>query len=402
MTEDAGRAHQGQTGPVTPQELISQGVYLFYREREREAIAYLRSALKEKPGDLRARYLICLAAQLHSDEKVIEQMCRAARRYDSQNPYALACEGVRFLDYSNYARADQYFEQALLKIPNDVDLWFGRGLVYECAGEREKALGAYLRVVTLDPANVAGRIALGRSYADVGEFETAFEQYARSKELAPDTDNPHFRLGRDLFFSGNPTGAIIEFRAAIAEEPMSLGAYFLLLSTLRHLGKSDETLEVYQEIRRVPGADPEITGGFFEQIGAWDDAIRDYSQALVRAPGNPELHSRLASCYHQAGRWDQAVAEFREVLRLDPDAVFVYEPLAETLFRAGRYREAEVVARRAIELDPHFYSAYPVLADCLILEGKTESAAQLLEQQQRLQQQAWAKYQAKYFGRREG
>jgi tetratricopeptide (TPR) repeat protein len=377
---------------------MARGVSLFYREQEHDAVEYLRSALQQQPADLRARYLICLAAQLHSDEETIEDMSRAARKLDPRNAYALACAGVWFMDLANFARADQYFEQALLRIPNDVDLWFGRGMLYDYWGEREKAIGAYLRVVTLDSNNVSGRISLGNAYAASGDYDAAFEQYAKARELAPDSENPHSRLGRDLFYAGALGSALPEFRAAINEEPDTPVPYFFLLAGLRQTGKADEILEIYEEIRRRFSDRPQHTGPLFEQIGAWDDALRDYRRALEEQPDDARLHYRLASCLRDTRRWEEAIPEYRHVARLAPTHRSVHEELAGALLRTGQYEEAITVARQAIALDACNFSAYSTLADALFVLGKAGQATTVLEQQERLQQQARDRYQAKYFG----
>lgn len=384
-------------GPIGFEELIRRGVFLFYRQREREALECLRSALKAQPRDLRARYLISLAALSQSDEATIEQMTRSARQLAPQNAYTLACSAVWFTYYSNYSRADQFFEQALLQIPNDVHLWFGRGMAYDLAGEREKAIGAYLHVVTLDPDNVSGHLSLGSAYAETGEFETAYEHYVRARELSTDVENPHSRFGRDLLFAGMVNEASAEFQQAIAEEPDSPAAYFYLLLCYRSAGKSDEALAIYQEIRQRFQNRPEETASYFVQFGMPKEAIRDYTRALAAQPDAIPLRILLANCYCDAGQWDAAACEYRKVIGVEPANRDVWVALGEALFRLGRYRQSIAALRRALELDPDDPAGYSTLADALILEGKTKLASDVLERQERLQQQALLNYQAKYF-----
>jgi tetratricopeptide (TPR) repeat protein len=397
-TRPIGHAGKTYIARVTFDELMSRGVYLFYRQHESDAVEYLRLALTQQPADLRARYLIALAAQLHSDEETIEQMADSAREIDPQNAYALACEGVRFLDLANFARADQYFEHALLKIPNDVDLWFGRGMLYDYSGEHEKAIGAYLRVVQLDASNIAGRIALGNAYADTGEFEAALSEYERARRLDPHTDNPHLRLGKDLFFARKLKEAVGEFEQAVAEEPDRCPAYFFLLAALRQIEDADQALDVYHEIRRRFSHYPEQTAELFEQTGAWQDAVREYRRLSATSPDDPWLHARLASCYHELAAWEKVVEESRAVLVLEPENAHARRELGNALFRLGRYEAAIRECRKVLELDRLDFAAYPIIADCLVLLGRTEEAAAVIQQQERRQQKAWTDYQNRYYG----
>lgn len=392
------RAGESYIARVTFDELMSRGVYLFYRQHEHDAVECLRLALTQQPTDLRAHYLICLAAQLQSDEATIEQMAEAACQIDPQNAYALACEGVRFMDYANFARSDQYFEHALLKIPNDVDLWFGRGMLHDYSGEHEKAIGAYLRVTKLDPANVAGRIALGNAYADTGDFPDALQEYERARRLDPHTDHPHLRLGKDLFFARRVKEAICEFEQVTAEEPENCPPWFFLLAAYRQLEMTDEALDVYHEIRNRFNTHPELTAELFDQTGAWRDAIREYRRLLASTPDDPWLHSRLASCYRELADWERVVEESRAAVILEPDNTAMRRELGNALFRLGKYEAAIRECRKAIELDRFDAGAYSIIADCLVLLGRSEMAATVLRQQERLQQEAWAEYQSKYYG----
>ncbi|MEO0108761.1 MAG: tetratricopeptide repeat protein, partial [candidate division WOR-3 bacterium] len=372
----------------------------FYRERECDAVRYFQSAVQCKPDNLRARYLICLAAHMQGDDTLLEQTCTQARQINRHDPYALACEAIRFLDYANYPLADQYFEQALLAVPNDVGFWFGRGLLYEYSGEREKAIGAYLRVIALDPRNVSGRLALGDAYADVGDFDRAMAEYVRAKELAPDTLNPHLRLGKVLMYAGAARPAIAAFREAIAEEPEKADAYVFLLACLRNLGDADEVLDVYAEIRRRFDDQPANSASLFQRIGAYSEAIREYRRAKELAPGDVSLRVALASCLRELGEWEAAAAEYQDLLELDPRDQVARRELAVALFRMGQYEAAAVEARRAIELDSTDTSAYGVLSDALVMQGKTRAAAAALATMERIQRKAQDEFQRKFFGHR--
>jgi tetratricopeptide (TPR) repeat protein len=398
MNDSADRPGSLRAARVSFEELMTKGVDLFYRERERDAVDYLRSALEQQPNDLRARYLIALAAQLHSDEATVEQMSLDAQAIDPQNAYTLACLAVRFMDYANYSRADEYFEQALIKIPNDVDFWFGRGMLYDYAGDPNKAVNAYLRVVTLDPANVGAHVALGHAYADAGDFEAAFRAYSRARELDPESDNPHYRLGRDLLYRGALVPALQEMHLAKEEEPDRPGPYFFLLSAYRGNGRIDEAIDIYRQVRTRFQDRPRDSAEMFYQIDAFEDAIRDYRRALARDPEDFDSRHALASCYRSLGRWEDALAEFELLLEADPQDPFIRRSLAEARFRLGRFVDAARDAGLLIERDEFDFTAYDILANSLVMQGRTEEAARIQERQEQLRGKAASEFQRKFFG----
>jgi Flp pilus assembly protein TadD len=90
--------------------------------------------------------------------------------------------------------------------------------------------------------------------------------------------------------------------------------------------------------------------------------------------------------------------ECRAVVVLEPDNTALRRELGNALFRLGRYEAAIRECRKVLELDRFEVGAYTTIADCLVLLGRTELAASVLRQQERLQQEAWAEYQSKYYG----
>lgn len=59
---------------------------------------------------------------------------------------------------------------------------------------------------------------------------------------------------------------------------------------------------------------------FYEGIGKFDEAIREYQAALHRAPEDPGLHKSLALLFEQQGRFADAVASYERYLDLRSDA----------------------------------------------------------------------------------
>lgn len=386
-------------------DLLARGIFLFYHEQEKDAAVCLRSSLAQNPQNLRARYLIALAAQLHADEDTITEMREAARAIDGDHPYALACEGVYFLGLSNFARAEQLFEQALLKIPNDLHLWFGYAVLHDYAGEYERAIGDYLRVITLDPQNVCGHIGLGNAYAVLGDFDAAYAEYSHARRLAPDTMNPHFRLGKDLLFARQADAALVEFAETTAQEPNFAPGWFFLLAAQRALNQTDEQIETYQEIRIRFRGEPEVTAGLFETIGAWQDAVREYTALLDRNPNDVEMLFRRADCYRQLGNWQRMASDYRNILLIAPPRMplpytisSAHRGLAEALSKLQHYEKACQEYRKAIALDRTDLTSYTMLAECLMIMGKKESAAEVTAQRDRQQQISWAEYQSRFYG----
>lgn len=73
----------------------------------------------------------------------------------------------------------------------------------------------------------------------------------------------------------------------------------------------------------VAGSAPTIhreRAQFYEGIGKFEDAIREYQAALHLSPADPALHKRLAVLFERQGRFADAVTAYERYLELEPEA----------------------------------------------------------------------------------
>ncbi len=379
-------------------ELIREALLAFYRENEDRAVDLLQSVLCREPENLHALYLTALCSHLLTREQLLEEACARALRVSPRHPYTLACEAVRYLYLSNFSRAEDLFKQALAGKPDDLDLLLGLGTLYEYSDNKNGGGAVFRRALEIDPDNVRARVSLGAMYALDGEYEAAMTEYQRAKAVEPGGENPHQRLGRDYYYEGMVEEAATEFGIASREEPDEPAAYFYLLDSLRRLGRADETIDVYSDIRTRFGGDPELTSGFFEHFNMQAEAITALEELARRRPDDPETLLRLSRMYREAGRKrDAAATAERAALkdREDPQPLVL---LGEIYLELEDYTRAVDRCRRAIALSRHSQSAYTTLADALLFLGRQQESYAVIQEMERVRQEAWEQYQAKFSG----
>lgn len=381
-----------------PESLIEQGRALLKEEDETGAQELFTEALRLDPTNLHCHYLSAVCALLSGDEETLEKTCAHALSLARRHPYTIACEGIRYLYLANYERAETLLEHALRALPDNLDLYLGLTILYEYSGNREKGIDVCQRVLGLDPENVKAHVLLGSFYAMEGEFEAALIEYEQAKKLAPQLENPRMRLGRDYYYNGFLEQALAEFGRAVDEEPDKPAPYFYLLECLRRLGRTDEALDTYEDIKNRFSTKPEITAGLFEHFQMRQEAVAALEQLCRKRPNDPELLFRLSAAYRDADRIEEALATAQKLVRHapeDPDALAL---LADLHYRAEQYRPAADVARRAIQLDPNVQSAYLILADSLLLLGRQNESYEAVRQMETVRKQAWENYQARFSG----
>jgi tetratricopeptide (TPR) repeat protein len=378
--------------------LFRQARAAFYREDEDEALELLLEALHLAPSNLHIHYLAALCADLMSEEDTLEDVCSHALQVDARHPYTVACEAVRYLFLDNYSRAEDLFHQALTLLPEELDILLGLGILHEYSGEDEKGVAAFRRALELDPNNVRARVSLGVAYAMSGEYQSALKEYVRAKAIDPSIENPHERLGRDYYLDGLIEEAAREFGQALAEEPEEPAAHFYLMDCLNRLGRTDEALDTYENIKRRFENEPELTSGFYEYFHMRREAQAALETLANREPDNPELRVRLANLHREAGQLDQAIAAAETANRLDPDRHETFELLGVLYFELGDYRRAVDACRRATQLRPYNQTAYITMADSLLFLGRDEEAQAAVEEMERNRQEAWRRYHDKFSG----
>jgi tetratricopeptide (TPR) repeat protein len=209
-------------------------------------------------------------------------------------------------------------------------------------GERDEARALLEEAAGLDPASPRIRFQLARTLEEAGEGDAAFEAFCRYLGLAPD--------GPDRA----EAEARIEALAPAVAESVPDAARLAF----------GEGIERYDE-------------------GAWDEAIREFSRALVELPGWGDAHYNRGLAYLRAGREGAGLSDLEQYLELAPGS-------ADASRVRTRLRAAAPPAQRAPNpgtafavgvLMPgmgHFYSGRPGTGMLYLVGAGAGAAAGLL------------------------
>jgi protein O-mannosyl-transferase len=121
--------------------------------------------------------------------------------------------------------------------------------------------------------------------------------------------------------------------------------------------------------------------------GHFDDAVREYDDAVRLGPEMAEAHNNLGSVWaRMPGRMDDAIAQFREALRLRPDFAEAHNNLGNALsFSPAHLDEAIIQYEDALRIHPEMVRVHSNLGRALNSEGRTAEAIDQLKEAVRLQ-----------------
>jgi tetratricopeptide (TPR) repeat protein len=254
------------------------------------------------------------------------------------------------------------YRQALEKDPKDVATHFHLARALRRTRKFDEAGGELDRVATVDKDYPGLSLERGLLFEEAGDVEKAIEQFKGALAKAPDDPDLQLRVGSAYVSIGRPDDAlpmlkkVLEKRPNSAEAEHYIGRAYLLKGrmsqpdALRYLKRAVELdpnraeYHVYlawaandaqpakmdvarDEIDRALALDklnPEAywQRGVLERVeGAIDNAIADEKHALALRPSRYEAHATLAECYEDKNDQGTAAAEWVKAIAGDGSAM---------------------------------------------------------------------------------
>ena len=308
---------------LNPESVDAQanlGVLLFFQGKAADAIPHFRAALKVQPGLAKIQGLLGMAED-------------------------------RTLDFDD-ARKDM--EAAF---PSLEDRRFQMQLGLELvgldteSGDLEKAAAILTQLRKANPDNAEVLYAAYRTYSDL-----AGESMLALSLAAPDSAQMHQLMAHEDYRQGNTTGAVAQYRKAIALDPHLPGIHFELAELLRT--SKDETVkkEAEQEYRAALREDPQNEKSILRlaeidaQRGNTEQSYKEYTKAVELQPADADAKLGLAKTLIEMNQTDKALALLEDAVRLEPTNATAHYRLATLYRKMGRADDA----KREMELYKKF------------------------------------------------
>lgn len=177
-----------------------------------------------------------------------------------------------------------------------------------------------------NPESVNLRLVLGHLLKARGDYEQAFEQYDRARELAPQNSLTWLSRGSVSLLLGQHSAAMDDFEEALDRES-SRQRRQELLQKLGELSFSQREFEQGKEFfeRLLQGSPPEeeyLRNEYVRllvQYRQFDEALDQYDRLLQMVAGDPRRRATTladkAEVLQMQGDWDGAVETYEEVLQ---------------------------------------------------------------------------------------
>jgi Flp pilus assembly protein TadD len=308
------------------------------------------------------------ATQLPEVARILAEL--QAQPSDPNKQNAARTHGFRLISLGRYEDAWNVFRVVLQAAPRDQQSLYGGALALLNANRIKEARElaesattvAHTETATATDSQIANNreadalVLLGVILAVDKDNAGALKATRRAVELAPESFDTQFALGRALYGSGDLANAVVSFRKAITLRPQDHQPRFFLGTTYEALGAYEEARQVYSELVRLHPENAEghlglgvlllklapdrtteaiselqksvalksdsyeaqvSLGRALIKVGRAADAVEHLNRAAALMPGNPEPHYQLAIAYRRMGKTANAEAETAKVKEIN-------------------------------------------------------------------------------------
>jgi tetratricopeptide (TPR) repeat protein len=263
------------------------GSSLEYQGQLDSAVLEYRKAAIADPSSFPVQMRLGLVSSQTGDGRLAVEAFNAALRLrpdDLEARYLLAVVYSSLKDFDNAARQYEIILQKFTALePKNVDFYIYLGQLYLTQGKADKAMAQFEKALVIQPKNTLLLLYVGSSYLDNGRHDDGVKLLQRCIEADPVNGDCLNALGYGYAESGkNLDEAVLLLKRALEVEPENVAYLDSLGWAYFRQGKTVEALTWLQKALDKE-KDPEIfdhVGDVYQKMGQPDKALEAWRAAL--------------------------------------------------------------------------------------------------------------------------
>jgi tetratricopeptide (TPR) repeat protein len=319
-----------------------------------------------------------------------------AEELDPDNPRWPYYHGLS-LQFTDYDSAIDYFKRAVSLKGNAPAMRLKLGEALLAQARSEEAEQQLLHLLSLDPENPRGHLAMARVAYLSGDLAKS-RQHIHQAIGSPLTQKAsHTLLAEIEQRSNNLIAAAQEHRLAselpddqdwfdplVSEVEQMRGGKQARLDNAVKLMKSSPA-EGMRLLQKIIAEDPNWSPAWLSQgralleFGEYAEAEASLRQAVKLSPDSVDVNFYLGLALFQQGKIEAAGASFKEATRLKPDYALAYFNLGHCWKKQGKPKEALDAFQQAIRCKPGYAAAYANVGQILAEQGDKVAAQKYLQ-----------------------
>jgi tetratricopeptide (TPR) repeat protein len=314
-------------------------------------------------------------------EQASRKSVELAESLPVREKYQIAASHARIM--KDYPKAIEAYENLAKASPDDIDVQFALGALYQDTGEFKRAREHYAAVLKADPQSVEALWSMGVLEINSGNPQGSFDYLNGALTLSIKLGNDEKKalilqnIGIAYKLMNQPEEALRNYQESLAIQ-RRIGQKRGVAASLNEmgqvsslLGKPQAALASFNEamqVRKEIGAKKEVgdtlidLGNLYADRNRHDKALQMYKESLQiqRDTGDENYQAlclnNIGSVYFTNGQYDDALTYFQQALQLreklkipDKIAETVYN-LGDTQAKLGQFDQALSQYHRALDL----------------------------------------------------
>jgi tetratricopeptide (TPR) repeat protein len=411
-------ASQGDKEDLLRERTLAAESYLRLGYMDR-AVTELEQALKESPTSVPTRLNYALALQklgrsqqavteyqrvLQIDPRNLTALIRwhIAMTTSAGTPrsttleilsrirWQLRGEGQRLADM-----VQREYKQAIEVYPNNADLYFALGQVYQQCGQFNPALDAYMQAAARDGSvEILARASAAQSLLIQGKPEAAIDQLDQALQMVrrtPTVIDPATWAARPREEGEQHKAPEVELSTQLATAYERSGRVDQKEAIMRQLKQTRPTQsEVASAMAEISSRQGDIGSALQEYMDLvrhyrnnrqGDNALSVLNEMVRLAPQDPRAHDELADIYLNRGMLDEGIAELRLLADIhlrngqNDEASAAIQRMGNIYAEMGNPDDALAALCRAAELNPNSMDLLREVVSLFMQQGRNREAA---------------------------
>jgi tetratricopeptide (TPR) repeat protein len=299
------------------------------------------------------------------------------------DPRALLGLAVAAQQAGELERAVSLYERVLASIGDEPRILSNLGAAYARLGRYPEAVERYERALALAPSEAAIRQNLALALYKTGELRKAAGEAARIIEAQPDNEAATLLLAECHLLLGEHEEVVRLLRREDGRPSAGRAAQYLLGTALLAAGRVGEAQAVLDGVLKEDSAEAHVVlATMYVRDGDCGKARPEIRRALEMNPQLPLVNYLQGTCLMEDGvsDWAGAAEAFRRELAVNPSHLESNLLLGELLRQEARHAEALPFVEHAVRLRGDDLAVRFSRGALYLALGRTEEALPLLEQ----------------------
>lgn len=282
----------------------------------------------------------------------------------------------------DYSLATRLYRTLLLSDPENQDLLFALGDLYQKSGNDAKAIPLYQQLIEKNPKDVVSMNFLGSIYRRIKQWNDSIDILEKAVIVDENNTQTFYNLGFTYKLMGRNQDAIQCFNRVVEENPNDVLAYNHIGSIYASEKEYEKSVSAYQRGLKIDPNHPILhlnLAHSYEKLGNTDFAVKEYELALRSKPGWLDAIDGYADLLLKK-KDTKAVSEMlTQAIRLNPQVASVHAKMGQVWGLLGNYIGAESEYNSALKIEPKNYKTLVSLSEIYFKNGKTVDAIRTMK-----------------------